>query len=313
MRAVTVTGFGGPEVLEYGEVPDPAPGPGQVLIDVAVADVLFLDTMLRSGAGREYFPVRPPYVPGGGVAGTVLAVGFGADPALVGHRAVAHTGISGGYAEQAIAEVGDLVPVPHGRNVATAAALLHDGITALALVTATGVGPGTSVLVVGASGGLGVASVQLAAARGARVVATGRQPKLDRIRMLGVAEVVDTGDPDWAAGIGPFDVVLDNVGGELGAAAFELVTPGGRFSAHGTPSGAFTAVDPAAAAARGITLHGITDVQFDPATLRRLTAAALAEPALQPVIGQTFQLEKAADAHRAIAERCVFGKTLLTV
>ena len=308
-----VTEFGGPEVLDVREVDDPAPGAGQVLIDVEVADVLFLDTMLRSGAGREYFPLRPPYVPGSGVAGTVRAIGFGADPALVGHQVVAHSGQTGGYAEQIVVDVTDLVPVPRGRDLPAAAALLHDGITALALVTATGVGPGTSVLVVGASGGLGVASVQLAASRGARVVATGRQPKLDRIQMLGVAEVVDTGDPDWAADIGRFDVVLDNVGGELGGAAFELVAPGGRFSAHGTPSGTFTAVDPTVAATRGITLHGITDVQFDPATLRRLTAAALAEPALQPVIGQRFPLEKAADAHRAIAERRVFGKTLLTV
>ncbi len=106
--------------------------------------------------------------------------------------------------------------------------------------------------------------------------------------------------------------MLDNVGGELGRAAVGLVARGGRFSAHGTPAGSFTDVDPTSTA-RGITLHGITDVQFDHAELRRLTVAALAEPALQPVIGQTFPLEKAADAHRAIAERVVFGKTLLTI
>ncbi|MGI5126352.1 zinc-binding dehydrogenase [Pseudonocardia sp. CA-107938] len=312
MLSVTVREFGGPEVLEFGEVPDPVPGPGQVLIDVAVADVLFLDTMLRSGAGRDYFPIRPPYVPGAGVAGTVRAVGFGADPALVGHQVAAYTRTSGGYAEQVVVDVGATVPVPHGRDLAAAAALLHDGTTALGLVTATGIGPDTSVLVVGASGGLGVSTVQLAVARGARVVATGRSAKLDRIRQLGV-EAVDSGEPDWTTGIGPFDVVLDNVGGELGRAAFELVAPGGRFSAHGTPGGGFAFVDPAEAERRGITLHGIADVQFDPSEQCRLLAEALAEPALQPVIGQTFPLAKAADAHRAIAERTVFGKTLLTV
>ena len=313
MRAITAGEFGGPEVLEFGEAPDPAPGPGQILIDVAIADVLFLDTALRSGAGADHFPVRPPYTPGGGVGGTVRAVGFGTDPALVGHQVVAHTGISGGYAEQAVVDIGAAVPVPRGRDLASAAALLHDGVTALGLVAATDIGPGTSVLVVGATGGLGVASVQLAIARGARVVATARRSKLDRVRLLGVADAVDSGEPGWTAGIGPFDVVLDNVGGELGQAAFELVAPGGRFSAHGTPSGAFTAVDPAAAAARGIALHGIADVQFAPAERRRLLADALAEPALRPVIGQTFPLAKAADAHRAIAERTVFGKTLLTI
>jgi NADPH2:quinone reductase len=308
-----MTEFGGPEVLQVREVDDPAPAAGQVLIDVAVADVLFLDTMLRGGAGREYFPLRPPYVPGAGVAGTVRAVGFGADPALVGHQVVAHTGQTGGYAEQVVVDVTDLVPVPRGRDLASAVALLHDGITALALVAATGIGPDTSVLVVGATGGLGVASVQLAVARGARVVATARRAKLDRVRLLGVADAVDSGEPGWTAGIGPFDVVLDNVGGELGQAAFPLVAPGGRFSAHGTPSGSFAAVDPAAAAARGIELRGIGDVQFAPADRRRLLVDALTEPALRPVIGQTFPLAKAADAHRAIAERTVFGKTLLTI
>src|ERR1700722_18999112 len=82
MRTATVTKFGGPDVFELVRQPDPAPSPGQVIIAVAVADTLWLETMVRSGAGQDYWPMRPPYVPGNGVAGTVLATGAGVDPAL---------------------------------------------------------------------------------------------------------------------------------------------------------------------------------------------------------------------------------------
>lgn len=84
MRAVYATKFGGPEVLEVREVPEPVPGPGEVLVDVATADVMFLDTRLRSGWGTDFFPVEPPYVPGGAVAGVVAAVGPEVDPSWVG-------------------------------------------------------------------------------------------------------------------------------------------------------------------------------------------------------------------------------------
>src|ERR1700729_2372139 len=112
MRTATVTKFGGPDVFEPVRQPDPAPGPGQVIIAVAVADTLWLETMVRSGAGQDYWPMRPPYVPGNGVSGLVRQAGPGADAGPGGRRVVAHTGNEGGYADRAVvaAEAVSLVP-----------------------------------------------------------------------------------------------------------------------------------------------------------------------------------------------------------
>ena len=320
MQVAVVTRFGGPEVLVPSEAPDPAAGPDEVVIDVAAADVLWVETMIRQGGG-EYFDVTPPYVPGGAVAGRVRAVGDGVDPDWLGREVVAHTGQRGGYAEQVVVPAGGLSTVPDGLGLREAAALLHDGPTALALFEGTQIGRGDAVLVIGASGGLGIVSVQLARARGARVVAVARdERKLARIRDLGADAVIDSETPDWveqaraALGGEGADVILDNVGGRVGEAAFAVIAPGGRFSAHGTPSGQFAVIDPAEAERRGVTLHGIADVQLSDADLKRLTEQALAEAAagrIKPVIGQTFPLAKAADAHTAIERRAVFGKTLL--
>jgi NADPH2:quinone reductase len=321
MRAATVTRFGGPGVIEAREVPDPVAGSAQVVIDVAAADVLWVEARIRQGRGAPYFEVTPPYVPGSGVAGRVRAVGEGVDPGLVGRAVVAHTGGSGGYAERAVASAERLVAVPDGLGLPEAAALLHDGATALALFASTGIGPGDAVLVVGASGGLGLVSVQLARARGARVVAVARDPrKLAQIEALGPDATIDAEAEDWvqrargALGGEGADVILDNLGGATGEAAFAAIAPGGRFSAHGTPSGRFAAIDPAAAERRGAAVTGIREVQLPPPDLRRRTEQALAEAAagrIAPVIGRTFPLAQAREAHAAIERRDVFGKTLL--
>jgi len=315
--------FGGPEVLVAAEVPDPVPGPGEVVVAVAAAHVLWVETRIRSGVGREYWGVTPPYVPGSGVAGRVDGLGPDVDPALLGTRVVAHTGRSrDGYAERVVVGADGLVPIPDEVSTQQAAALVHDGVTGCALVNEQRVGAGDRVLVVGASGGLGIVLVHLARARGARVVALARdERKLARVRTLGADAVIDSAAPDWAEQArtalgGAADVVFDNVGGDLGEAAFELTAPGGRFSAHGTPSGRFAQIDPEAAAARGVTVRGIRDVQLPPAERRRLTEQALAAAAageLRPVIGQTFPLARADRAHAAIEDRSVFGSTLLLV
>lgn len=130
MRAVEAVASGGPEVLEVRrQLPAPAALAGEVVIDVAVAPVLFLDTQIRAGLGRDWFPARPPYVPGRGVAGTVGLAGTDVEPAWVGRRVVADTP-AGGYLEQAVVPAGRLIPVPDGVDLADAAALLHDGRTA---------------------------------------------------------------------------------------------------------------------------------------------------------------------------------------
>jgi NADPH:quinone reductase len=115
LRAVEVIRFGGPDVLELRELSDPVSGPGQVVVAASACDVLFVDTMIRSGRGAEYFSIRPPYVPGNGLGGTVDTVGDGVDASWLGRRVVAHTGGpggTGGYAELAAVDIKDCVLVP---------------------------------------------------------------------------------------------------------------------------------------------------------------------------------------------------------
>ena len=323
MRVVRATRFGGPEVLVVDTEADPVPGPGEVVVDVAVADTLFVETQIRRGEA-EWFPMRPPYVPGGGVAGQVSVVGDGVDGAWIGRSVVAITGGTSGYADRAVAPLEGVVPVPDGMKLTEAAALIHDGTTALGLEAGTGINPDEWVLVTAAAGGLGILLIQLARATGAHVVAAARGArKLDLARELGADAVADYSDPGWAervrdltGGAGP-DVVFDGAGGAIGAAAFGIVAAEGRFSAHGAPSGGFTEIDPDEAGRRGVTVRGIEQVQFAPSEVGRRAAlagralSAAAAGRIRPVIGQTFPLERAADAHAAIEARTVLGKTLL--
>lgn len=327
MRAAQVKAFGGPEVLTTVELPDPVPGPGEVLIEVSHADTIYVETQVRAGLFRAYFPVEPPYVPGGGVSGTVTAAGPGVDAGWVGRRVTSF--VDGSYAERVTAPVGAPTPVPDGLDLRTAAALVHDGVTAAGLLDRTAVAPGDRVLILGASGGMGTLLIQLARARGARVVAAARGARKSAlVRELGADAVVDVARRDWleragealrevaapGAVIDAAEVVLDGVGGELGLSAFSLAADGGRFSAHGAPSGGFAAVDAAEAERRGVTLLGIGDLQFGEAEARRLTAYVLAEAAagrLRPVVGARFPLTEAAAAHAAIEGRELIGKVLL--
>jgi NADPH:quinone reductase len=281
-----------------------------------------VDVLIRYGLAVDYFPVRPPYVPGNGVAGTVLSVGDGVDPAWVGRAVAAHTGEmggGGGYAEQVVAAVGDLIPVPASIGLPRAAALLHDGATALGLIEAIGVKPGEWVLVTAAAGGMGVVLVQLARTAGGRVIGAARGGrKLDAVRDAGAEAAVDYSEPGWTdqvrmltAGHGA-DVVFDGAGGQLGRAAFDVTADGGRFSAHGTSDGGFAHADAAQASRRGVTVRPLTP--HAPGEFLRLATAALAEAAagrIWPVIGQTFPLTRAADAHAAIEARTTIAKTLL--
>ncbi|WP_117210404.1 zinc-binding dehydrogenase [Allorhizocola rhizosphaerae] len=321
MRAAMVSKFGGPEVFRLVETPDPVAGDGEVLIGVEVIDTLWVETAIRSGAAQEYFPMRPPYVPGSGIAGRVLQVGAGVPRGLLGRRVVAHTGGVGGYADRAVVAAEAVVVVPDSVDLAVAAALLHDAVTALALFDVTKVGRGDGVLVVGASGGLGLLCVQLARARAERVVAVARGAKLERVARLGPDKLIDSARPDWIAqaravfGEHGADVVLDNVGGQLGEAAFMLTARGGRFSAHGSPSGRFASVDWQAADERGVSATGIEAAQLTARDRSAYLEQALREAAagvIAPVIGQTFPLDQAGAAHAAIEGRAVFGKTLLT-
>ncbi|MGW0230339.1 zinc-binding dehydrogenase [Actinopolymorpha singaporensis] len=322
MWAVRVKEFGGPEVLVPEQVPAPVAGPGQVVIGVEVADTGFVETQIRRGAWRDYFPVELPWVPGNAVAGRVLSVGADVDPGWVGRRAASATVEWGGYAQQAPAPAEALLAVPDEVETTVAAALLHDGVTALGVFEPAAPGSGETVLITAAAGGMGVLLVQLARSAGARVIGAARsEAKLAHLRTYGI-EVVDYGEPHWTARVrelaGPrgVDVTFDGAGGDIGRTAFDLTADGGRMSAHGAPGGGFAAIEPSEAERRGVTLRGIADVQFAPVEAARLAGRALelaAAGRLRPVIGARFPLERAADAHAAIEARSVVGKTLLTV
>lgn len=324
-HVIEATRFGGPEVLAVTAVPSPAAGQGEAVISVRVADVLLIDTIIRSGRASQWFPITPPYVPGNGVAGQVISVGEGVDPGWVGRRVISHTGGSGGsggYAEQVTVPSSRLVPVPDGMDLHDAAAALHDGATALGLAACTGFQPGGWVLVMGAAGGMGLWLVQLARAAGARVIGAARgTAKLGLIREAGADMAVDYAKPGWrdeiikaTGGAGP-DVVFDGVGGQLGREAFKITAQGGRFSAHGAASGGFAPIDANEARRRRVTVRGIEQVQFGPGEHESFAGRAMSELSagrIKPVIGQIFPLGRAADAHAALEARSVIGKTLLT-
>jgi NADPH2:quinone reductase len=176
---------------------------------------------------------------------------------------------------------------------------------------------GETVLVEAAAGGVGSLLVQLASGAGARVIgAAGSQRKLEVARELGATVVVDYTEQGWAdhlgSEVGRVDVVFDGVGGSIGRAAFDLLRQDGRFCAFGMASGSFADVSDERAKARHVRL--IRGTRPTPEELRELARAALAEAAagrLHPLIGQTFPLEQAADAHAAIERRATVGKTLL--
>jgi len=323
---IEVPRFGGPEVLVPADSPDPSAGPGELAVAVSASDVMFLDTMIRSGRGAGLFPIRPPYVPGNGVTGRVIEVGDGVDGSWLGRPVIAHTGGpggGGGYAEQAIVKPDDAVLVPDGLDPLSATAVIHDGPTALRIVRLVDVRPGEHVLVLGAAGGMGILLVQLLTTRGAHVVGAARgQAKVDAVREAGADVVIDYGHPDWTSevahatgGTGPA-VVLDGVGGQLGRDAYRVMADGGRFSAHGGPSGSFTSIDRDDAQRRNITVTGLGDLQAQPgerADLARQILPDLLSGKLRPLIGQTFPLTEATRAHTMIEAREAIGKSLLIV
>jgi NADPH:quinone reductase len=314
--AVMLAEFGPPSVLVPAELPDPVPGPGQVVVETAFANITFVETQIR--AGRPPNPAMAPALPavlGNGVGGIVSAVGQGADPALADTRVVTSTGGRGGYAQRCAVPAAGLIPVPGLLPTDEAVALLADGRTALALADAADPRPGETVLVEAAAGGVGSLLVQLAKRAGARVVALAGGPrKLAAARALGADLAVDYREPGWAEAVrreaGQVDVVFDGVGGDAGRDAFALLRPSGRYAGFGMASGSFAAIPDAAE-------PGITRLRFGavtPAQSAGLTRRALdlaASGALHPVIGQCFPLDRASDAHAAIEARTTIGKTLL--
>jgi NADPH2:quinone reductase len=315
MWQVRLDAFGGPDELHPVEVPDPVPGPGQLLVRTAAAGITFVETQVR--AGRPPWPGPGPALPvvlGNGVEGDVIGVGEGVDPSWLGRRVVTATGGFGGYADRVVVDAAAAVAVPHGLGLGEAVALLADGRTALGLVRAASLGSDDRVLVTAAAGGVGTLLVQLAKAAGVRhvVAAAGGGRKLALAAGLGADTTVDYTRPGWADALEGLDVGFDGVGGEVGADLLAAMAPGGRYLVYGGAGGPMTAGD--AVTARGLTLVPGHTVVRSPEDNRSLVEQALAMAAagrLRPVIGQRFPLAAAADAHRAIEARQTVGKTIL--
>ncbi len=315
MRAVVMNEFGPPDVLIPVDHDDPVAGPDQVVVEVAFANITFVETQVR--AGRPPNPAMLPQLPvilGNGVGGVVVSVGEGVSEALLGRRVVTSTGGSGGYAERVAVAAEGPIDVPESVALDDAVALLADGRTATALILATAPTAEETVLVEAAGGGVGSLLVQLAKNAGACVVAVaGSSEKLDVARRLGADLTVNYREPGWAGRVRSevvgVDVVYDGVGGQIGLDAFGLLNDNGRFCAFGMASGSFADIpDGARPDVARIKLA------VAPAEALELTRSALDQAAnghLCPIIGQRFALSKAADAHAAMEARATMGKTLL--
>jgi NADPH:quinone reductase len=306
MRAIVVSEFGPPEVLVPTDVPDPVAADGQVVVDVELALITFVETQIRAGR-PPVAAMAPalPYTPGNGVAASIGD-----------RRVIAQLGGRGGYAERAVVAEEALIDVPIGVSLPDALALLADGRTAGMLMEQAAIAPGETVLVPAAAGGVGLLLTQLARAAGARVIAAaGGERKVALARENGADVAVDYTRDDWAGDLGPVDVAFDGVGGAIGRTAFGLTRPGGRYLPFGAASGAFAGITPEEAEQRRVAIVRLGPPS--PQDARRLVEAALdaAGPggALRPLVGQQFPLEDAAAAHRAIETRATAGKTLLDV
>jgi NADPH:quinone reductase len=325
VHAIRQYEFGPAENLRYEEVDDPRPRPGQVRIAVAAAGVHLIDTTIRAGVENGWMPLPElPMTPGREVAGVVDEVGPDVDPSWLGRRVVAHLGpASGGYAELAACDVAALHPLPDGLADDAAVAMIGTGRTTLGILEVARPAAEDVVLVMAAAGGIGSLAVQAALDAGATVVgAAGGPSKVEVVRRLGATVAVDYTEPDWSRAVREalagreVTLVLDGVGGGLGAEALDLLGVGGRVVLYGGASGSQTEITTGDLYRRGITASvGIGPRLFRrPGGVRGLEERAIAAAAagrLVPLVGQSFPLAKAAEAHRALESRATVGKTVL--
>ncbi len=319
MRAVRVHAFGGPEQLRLEDVPVPEPGAGQVLVRVAAAGVNPIDAILRRG---ERPGLALPLGLGGEAAGTVERVGPGVTAFQPG-QAVFGAAIGGGYAEYALLDAARTLPVPEGVDRVAAGGLAIVLRTAWhGVVTLGGLRPGEWLLVHGAGGGVGSLAVQVGAALGGRVIATGRDPrKLDAARGLGATAVVDYSQPDWPAEVrrlsgGGVNVVADGVGASTFAGTLQCLALDARWAVYGAIGGGDVAVDLWALVAKCVTL---TAYSTNVAGRMAETQRDLAERALplfrvgklRAPATQRMALADAAAAHERLASRDVVGRLVL--
>jgi NADPH:quinone reductase len=306
MRVVQVREYGPVDVLRPVEIEQPARSEGQVLIQVELAVVLFGDTIVRRG--EVGFPL--PYIPGMEIGGEVVAAD---DPSLVGKRVVASTaGFSGGYAEYALAEPDQVHVVPSELSMEHAVALFGAGGFAAGLLNAIQVRPEDTVLITAAAGRIGSLLVQLAKARGARVIgAVGGAQKLEAATRFGADLAVDYRRDGWTEQV-EASVILDAIGGEVGEQAIATATD--RVGIYGSASGTWPRLDSAAIGERGLTVAGVLGpVRRRSVAEQRADVVQALNGSLKPGIHAVYPLEDAAQAHADLEQRRNIGAVLLRV
>ncbi|MBB4684577.1 quinone oxidoreductase family protein [Amycolatopsis jiangsuensis] len=318
--AVQVSRTGGPEVLEIAEVPSGPPGAGELLVDVAAAGVNYIDTYQRQGI----YPLELPFVLGQEGAGTVVETGTGVTDFAAGDR-VAWQGVMGGYAARTVVPAREAVKVPEGVSDEVAAATLLQGITAHYLVRSTyEVKPGDDVLVHAAAGGVGLLLVQLAKARGARVIGTvSTDEKAELARAAGADHVVRYDREDFAAvareltdGEG-VSVVYDGVGKDTVDGSLASLRVRGLLALFGAASGPVPPLDPQRLNSGGSLYLTRPRAQHYVRTREELDwrahelFAAIGDGSLDIRIGGRYPLAEARRAHEDLQGRRTTGKLLL--
>lgn len=324
MRAMVIDGFGGAEVLHWGDVPTPEPGPGEVLVRVVCAGVNPADWKTREGKLSAYIDYHFPFVLGFDLAGIVEATGKGVDAFRPGDRVFGMSrqgqGLDGSYAEYCIADAAFLAPLPPGWSFAQAAALPVAGTTAFGGIADAGaLRAGQSVLINGGAGGVGSIGIQVAKALGARVAVTCGADNQAYVRGLGAELAIDYRGGDVVAAIrewapGGVDLVLDAVGLDtLLPAALDIVAPGGRYVEIETlVSRADDALVAKAAEQDIAILSNMVAVARLPEHLKGLAALCAARSVKPPAI-EALPLGDAAEAHRRVEAQHVRGKIILDV
>ena len=299
MKAVVVHQYGGPEVLKFEDYPDPAPGPGEVLVRVAATSVNPIDYKRRAGLTKDFYPMKFPGLIGVDIAGTALQIGSGVEDFSVGDQVF--TMADNTYAELCVVKAAVLAKVPNGLDLIQAAALPLVTTTGNQLLSATGINAGQRVLVVGAAGNVGRSAVFTAKARGATVIAGVLKRQVDDTKTVGADQIVATDDDTAIAKLPQLDAVADTVGGRTAAKLIARVKPGGVYA---------SVVDLPQNAAEYPSVKVVhVFSKFDRKTLEFM-AEAVRDGKLVIPISLKLPLSEAAEA-QATAEKGGVGKILL--
>lgn len=315
MKAAFFLQHGGPEVLQYGDVPDPVAGVGQVLVDVHAASVNGADWKSRRG---HYKPVTEfPYVPGRDFSGVVAALGSGVTDPGQGHSGasfkvgdpvfgVCETTDEGAYAEKIAINAAILAKKPEGLTHIEAAALALVGLTAISSIEdSIKLKAGETILIQGGAGGVAGFAIQLAKHIGARVITTASAANHDYVRGLGADEIIDYNEQDFTKAVSNVDAVFDTVGGEVATRAFEVLKPGGR--------AAFIASGPKAPPSPRPEVESLRpNAKRSRAHLDRIGHLVASGAVRIPAI-KVYPLSQAAEAHRISEGRHLRGKLVFKV